>query len=586
MGVCPSTRQKTWLAGAWGLVCLQALLSVALPHSPLLTALGDLIQSILLGAAALIILFNMSGVEGRARLFWFLLALGCGLWFAAQACWTYLEVFTRQEVPSPSLGDVVLFLHLVPMMGALAVKPHLEQNDRGVRLGGLDFALLLTWWLYLYLFLVIPWHYVLPDATLYGRNFDISYFLEHLAFVLAAALTWRHSTGPWRRIYGYLLGASLLYAASSVAASVAIDFGHYYTGSFYDIPLVAAAASFVTLGTLARRQNLRPELLKEPDERRGAWASHLAVFAILSLPVLAGWAISTSGVPMQVRSFRLLLTLGAMMVMGGLASLKQYRLAQELARANRELREASLTDLLTGAKNRRFLANTIETDVRQVIRSYTSQPHAEGKRNRDLIFYLIDLDHFKEVNDRYGHDVGDRVLVEVTRRLGTAIRYSDALIRWGGEEFLVLSRYTNRDEAARLAARVLTAIGGEPFELADGESMVRTCSIGWAAFPWFVRNPEAVDYEEVLHLADFALYQAKKMGRNQAIGMLPALDQPMPQTQGSSPVDKHTAGSLPAVTITTTGPSGRLEDSSGERGAQAAAAAAANIELAKGGVSC
>jgi len=115
------------------------------------------------------------------------------------------------------------------------------------------------------------------------------------------------------------------------------------------------------------------------------------------------------------------------------------------------------------------------------------------------------------------------VLVEITRRISTAIRHSDALVRWGGEEFLVVSRYTNREDAAALAQRVLDAVGGEPFRLQNSRSIIhRTCSVGWAAFPWQPSNPNAVSYEQVLGFADQALYQAKHSGRNRAIGMLPA----------------------------------------------------------------
>jgi diguanylate cyclase (GGDEF)-like protein len=147
-------------------------------------------------------------------------------------------------------------------------------------------------------------------------------------------------------------------------------------------------------------------------------------------------------------------------------------------------------------------------------------------KNRDLIFYLIDVDHFKEVNDRYGHDVGDQVLVEITRRISSAMRYSDELIRWGGEEFLVVSRYTDRHEAGTLAMRVLEAIAAEKFMVPGDRQIRRTCSIGWSVFPWFEKAPDAVRYEKVLQRADSALYEAKKSGRNQAIGMMPSCNEP------------------------------------------------------------
>ena len=196
--------------------------------------------------------------------------------------------------------------------------------------------------------------------------------------------------------------------------------------------------------------------------------------------------------------------------------------SEALALANKELEEMSLTDPLTAARNRRFFTATIQSDVSQAIRAYSSPDPTRSRRNRDIIFYLIDADHFKEINDRFGHDAGDQMLIDLTARISSAIRYSDVLVRWGGEEFLVVSRFCERKEAATLAARVLSAVAGEPFKVKGaGISLHRTVSIGWAAFPWNVASPIDVSYEEVLALADRAMYKAKNSGRNQAIGALP-----------------------------------------------------------------
>lgn len=219
----------------------------------------------------------------------------------------------------------------------------------------------------------------------------------------------------------------------------------------------------------------------------------------------------------------------------------------ELERLNQELREASLTDPLTGTRNRRFFQVTIEGDTRQAIRSYLMDK-SEG-RNRDLIFYIIDADLFKEVNDVYGHAAGDELLSEMTRRIQSAIRMSDVLVRWGGEEFLVVSRYTERSEATTLASRILHMVGNQPFQLKHaGMSVRRTCSIGWAAFPWFCAAPDAVSYEAVVELADQALYAAKQAGRNRAVGMLPRDADLGDSTQKLSPEQVR------ATQITTLGP--------------------------------
>jgi len=192
----------------------------------------------------------------------------------------------------------------------------------------------------------------------------------------------------------------------------------------------------------------------------------------------------------------------------------------ELARANRELEEASLTDPLTGARNRRFFYSTIAADANQASRAYFSEIEGYSRDHRDLVFYLIDLDHFKDVNDAHGHDAGDEVLVQVAQRLARIVRQSDFLIRWGGEEFLVVCRAADRKDAAIFAERILAAVGREPFSISGGKEVGKTCSVGWAPYPW-EPGGAVLSVDEVLKLADRGLYRAKEQGRNQAVGMLP-----------------------------------------------------------------
>src|SRR5579864_4830942 len=103
------------------------------------------------------------------------------------------EVFLRREVPNPFVGDIVLFLHIVPMMAALALEPHMQRNESWSRFGSLDFLLLLIWWLYLFLFVVIPWQYVYPSEAVYGRSFDVLYLSEHVVFLAVLALVRRRA---------------------------------------------------------------------------------------------------------------------------------------------------------------------------------------------------------------------------------------------------------------------------------------------------------------------------------------------------------------------------------------------------------
>jgi diguanylate cyclase (GGDEF)-like protein len=228
------------------------------------------------------------------------------------------------------------------------------------------------------------------------------------------------------------------------------------------------------------------------------------------------------------------------LVLLGIAAFFKYRLAHlererlrlevavaqrntELARTNQELKEASLTDPLTGTRNRRFFDLIIVSDVNQAIRTYSPPLSFTGGRNRDLVVYLIDIDRFKQINDDFGHASGDRLLVEISNRIHSVMRQTDVLIRWGGEEFLLLSRAAERTEAANLAVRVLNAVGEDPYDLPGAVGPIhKTCSVGWAPFPWFTEKPELVGYETILKMADRALYRAKDSGRNRAFGVVPS----------------------------------------------------------------
>lgn len=198
----------------------------------------------------------------------------------------------------------------------------------------------------------------------------------------------------------------------------------------------------------------------------------------------------------------------------------------ELAQANRELQEVSLSDPLTGLRNRRFFQSMIPADASQAVRAYRGS-EVYGRDHRDLMFFLVDIDHFKDVNDEYGHDAGDRVLVQIAQRLSRVVRESDFLIRWGGEEFLVVFRAAERNDGALLAGRILKAINSLEFDLGNERRLARSCSVGWAAFPWLPPACSDLSVEEVLRLADRGLYLAKQGGRNQAVGMVPATNAPV-----------------------------------------------------------
>jgi diguanylate cyclase (GGDEF)-like protein len=191
----------------------------------------------------------------------------------------------------------------------------------------------------------------------------------------------------------------------------------------------------------------------------------------------------------------------------------------ELERAYKALEDVSLTDQLTGLRNRRFFLQNVDADVAMSLRGHDAGQHRELTEcdllaANDLVFFMVDIDHFKEVNDRHGHAAGDSILVQMQERLREVFRESDYLIRWGGEEFLVLARATHRDEARAVAERMRCAVADRDFELPDGVRIARTCSIGFACFPFLPRQPRLLSWSQVVELADQGLYIAKRSGRN------------------------------------------------------------------------
>ena len=194
----------------------------------------------------------------------------------------------------------------------------------------------------------------------------------------------------------------------------------------------------------------------------------------------------------------------------------------ELMQKNKELEEISLTDPLTGARNRRYFYETISKDIAQATRSHLKMPNGnDSGPAQELIFVLVDIDRFKRVNDDLGHAAGDRLLQEVAKRIASVMRRSDDLVRWGGEEFMLVCRTTDRDNASLLCNRVLEAIRDVPFNVGNGVEIHKTCSIGWAPFPWFKDDVGMLSLDNVIELADKALYLAKREGRNRSYGMVP-----------------------------------------------------------------
>jgi two-component system cell cycle response regulator len=181
------------------------------------------------------------------------------------------------------------------------------------------------------------------------------------------------------------------------------------------------------------------------------------------------------------------------------AAARVKRLQDELRQRNEELDLISRTDSLTGLHNRRH------------VEEYLTRLVSLARRNAEPIAVLIiDIDHFKSVNDGHGHDAGDVVLRQVADRMVRSVRLEDMVGRWGGEEFLVVLPNTPIQGAAELAERLRQVVAEEPCRLPDGGAIRVTISLGCAA-------SVIDDAGTLVRSADAAMYQAKESGRNRVV---------------------------------------------------------------------
>jgi diguanylate cyclase (GGDEF)-like protein len=193
-----------------------------------------------------------------------------------------------------------------------------------------------------------------------------------------------------------------------------------------------------------------------------------------------------------------------------------------LNEANEKLHELTLIDPLTHLNNRRFFIDYItgstERYIQKIKRSHSKAENRVAVPLNSVIgVFLIDIDFFKEVNDTWGHAAGDLVLVSISKALSAIIRCDDYIVRWGGEEFLIILNNTVPDYLSRFAAKTLAAVKAASVTLSDGTAIKRTCSIGFTQVPFNGSIPDFLTLDQTIKISDYAMYTAKRKGRNRAV---------------------------------------------------------------------
>ncbi|HTQ97392.1 MAG TPA: HAMP domain-containing sensor histidine kinase [Candidatus Acidoferrum sp.] len=330
-------RKIAWLIGAW--VAFLAFYAGVAHHygaGPKLSSFGDVVQCFVPLLANAGLLINAGTPHWRRNLFWMLLALSCTMWMVGQFQWTYYEVYLHKDVPGLFVGDIIFYLRGIPLIAALALRPHRKRGEVHFRLGYLDFGLLLTWWTFVYVYVVLPWMYATPTLEIYNTNYNTLTYLQHFLITIGFCICWLRTRGAWRTVYLNLFIPTALYTLDSLITNIAIGRNSYYTGSWYDLPMMTAFFWYGLAGFIAFQKRKELDMPMEGDEDRVArdyvWATRFAMGAVLSLPLFALYALRLEQDTQAVRDFRLTVTLVAALPLALMVFLRTHLADADRAR--------------------------------------------------------------------------------------------------------------------------------------------------------------------------------------------------------------------------------------------------------------
>ena len=485
----PVLRRAAIAGALWCIAfTVASLLVPADTHAQLL--LGDVVYLVPVLAAAALTTAAAARRATRHRAFWVVLAASTVLWAIGEMTWGFLELVLEQE-PFPSIADV---FYLSGM--ALVIAAVLLGFGRGRRLRNwralLDASILVVAIGYLgWALLVRP---QLADGMTSVAAVGAAYPLLSVSalMVLVSVAFSGHRRVPRAVV---LVGAGVLAGAlANVAYTRLVVLDSYGSGSVINVgwQLEAVLFCLAALVTLRHDEGTADEQTEPRDVGLG-----LVLAGLAACFVLVGSHVVDGETPLP--AFALLCyAVAAIVLRLVLTARESARYAARLRHALVQQERLAVTDALTGLHNRRFLAEVIKLEVERVER---------GSGGVGLL--VIDLDHFKRVNDRHGHPAGDAVLRECAARLMATLRSIDVVARYGGEEFVVVLPDVGAETVGVIAERCRDAIAREPFLVGDGDAITVTASVGAACHP-----AHSADADDLMRIADAALYAAKDLGRD------------------------------------------------------------------------
>ena len=311
-------------------IALFILIPLVFPSSVLRLAVGDLFPLLILVAAAALSFKNSVNSHGHIRMFWSLMTTGFAMWTLNQAGWTWYELIARKPLPDPFPGDVILFLHVVPIMGAVAIRPDEAGQREGTLTSGLNVLILLVWWVIVYAYFVFPQEFLFTNVPVYTLRWDLLYLAENLILIAISTSAYFSAAGAWRRFYANIVVASVLYTFASEALNAAIARGVYRTGGIYDIPFLLAILAFLWVACDGSQSLKQMEELSSVPRHFRPLAPFLAQLALLSLPAMGYYALFLGQDPPYLSRIRFGVAMTGVAILAFFVFLKQYLLDHRL----------------------------------------------------------------------------------------------------------------------------------------------------------------------------------------------------------------------------------------------------------------
>jgi diguanylate cyclase (GGDEF)-like protein len=436
--------------------------------------------------------------RGRTRKMWRLLFASSACWLAGDLCWAWYAYVSPDGGPDVSLADVAYLVSNVLTIPAIVIGfggAHALRHARGlldatlvaVGLGAVGWPLLIAPLLSdgVDLAAVVSCAYPLLDVAV-------------LAIMVAVGLA-GHRVVPYPVL---LIAAAYLTAVFSDGGYTYVAVVHEYSdGSWLNVGFQAEAVLLVLAAVVAVRHRGEAQVARIDRDVTfpAVLVSALAIVALVAVEQahhqrLGSGTLAVAGV-----------LFGGVLVRQMLTTRDRTRLARDLDAALREQERLAVTDPLTGLYNRRFFQQMLEVEAERSTQS-----------GEPMAVVILDLDHFKRINDQYGHPVGDAVLVQVADRLRQTVRAGDVVARFGGEEFVCLLSGADEQVAFDLAERLRDAVRRTPVTNGPDRPIAVTASVGFAATPSDA-NRTAVDPAHLVAQADRALYGAKRNGRDRVV---------------------------------------------------------------------